>query len=162
MTHGNLQLEIQIQTLWDANFHGTSHGDLMCWKLRIRMQKTLFTCQLLYPGIGCTIIIIIIIIISFIVEEANCCDTTLVHYTLRCTVLQGDTKLLYKYTNVYNSLHYIVDLYNQIWDSWCVLQQHINKHQLEKTGTQITYVEFVQKSTLLKCEANNWGAQVHN
>lgn len=78
MTHGNLQLEIQIQTLWDANFHGTSHGEAMCWELRIRMQKTLFTCQLLYPGFGCTIIIIIIV--NFIVDN-DCGDSTLIQHT---------------------------------------------------------------------------------
>lgn len=42
ITHGSLQLEIQIPTLQDANFHGTSHGESLLWQLRFTRQDTVF------------------------------------------------------------------------------------------------------------------------
>lgn len=49
ITHGSLQLEIQIQTLQDANFHGTSHGESLRWQLRRTMQNTLHGSYFVLP-----------------------------------------------------------------------------------------------------------------
>lgn len=49
---GALQLGIQIQAPWDADFHETSHKDALLSQLRLRVRNGLFTWQSLCAESG--------------------------------------------------------------------------------------------------------------